>query len=121
MGFSEKYTQTENAENSKPKSNQKTEPSSTKTTAAETQKQPAESQFMIKSPLMLIKAFIKVLSSPFYDGRVLLNIDQSSKSTLKFMLLNPDACFEEIVKQARCIILAGGTMKPVSCFEMRSL
>ena len=79
---------------------------------------PQQSEFVIKSPLMLIKQFIKVLSSPFYDGRVLLNIDQTSRSTLKFMLLNPDACFEEIVKQARSIVLAGGTMKPISDFEL---
>ncbi len=66
---------------------------------------------------MLIKQFLKVLSSPFYDGRVLLNIDQTARSTLKFMLLNPDICFEEIVKQAKSVVLAGGTMKPYSDFE----
>jgi chromosome transmission fidelity protein 1 len=118
MGFSEKYAvqkteDSENNENNKLKADKKQDSNTTK--GAEPHFQQAEAQFIIKSPLMLIKQFIKVLSSPFYDGRVLLNIDQSSKSTLKFMLLNPDACFEEIVKQARSIILAGGTMKPVSC------
>lgn len=48
---------------------------------------------------------------------ILLNIDTSSKSTLKFILLNPDKCFEEILKECRSVILAGGTMKPISDFE----
>lgn len=70
---------------------------------------------IMKSPLMTIKQFIKQLSSPFYDGRVLLNIDQASRSTssLKYILLNPGICFDEIASQARAVILAGGTMKPV--------
>lgn len=71
----------------------------------------------IKSPLMLIKQFMKALSSPLYDGRIILTIDPSSRSTLKYMLLNPNICFDDIVSQAKSVILAGGTMKPVSDFE----
>ena len=66
----------------------------------------------MKCPLMQIKQFIKVLSTPLFDGRILLNIDTSAKSTLKFVLLNPNVCFDDIVKNARSVILAGGTMKP---------
>ena len=44
----------------------------------------------MKCPLMQIKQFIKVLSTPLFDGRILLNIDTSSKSTLKYVLLNPN-------------------------------
>ncbi len=72
---------------------------------------------LMKCPLMQIKQFIKVISTPLFDGRILLNIDTSSKSTLKYVLLNPNVCFEEIIKNARSVILAGGTMKPVSDFE----
>lgn len=50
-------------------------------------------------------------------GRILLNIDTNTKSTLKYMLLNPNVCFEEIIKEARSVVLAGGTMKPMSDFE----
>ena len=71
----------------------------------------------MKCPLMQIKQFIKVLSTPLFDGRILLNIDTSKKSTLKYVLLNPSVCFEEIIKDARSVILAGGTMKPISDFE----
>ena len=69
-------------------------------------------QPILKSPMMQIKQLIKALSSPFFDGRILLNVD-STRSTLKFILLNPSECFKEIVADARSIILAGGTMKPV--------
>ena len=71
-----------------------------------------DSQFTMKSPIMQIKQLLKALSVPFYDGRILLTID-SPRSTLKFILLNPNICFEEIVSNARSVILAGGTMKPV--------
>jgi Rad3-related DNA helicase len=33
-------------------------------------------------------------------------------------LLNPDKCFEEILKECRSVVLAGGTMKPISDFEL---
>jgi len=69
----------------------------------------------MKSPLIIVKQFLKQLSSPFFDGRILLNIDQASRSSssLKYILLNPSVCFDDIVSQARSVILAGGTMKPV--------
>jgi Rad3-related DNA helicase len=35
------------------------------------------------------------------------------KSYLKFLLLNPETHFQEIVAQARTVILTGGTMQPV--------
>ena len=116
MGFNEKYNrkiEIENENKLKTPMSPNTK-SENKKSIQNTEIQTTENTLpQLKSPLMLIKQFIKVLSSPFFDGRVLLNIDQTTKSTLKFMLLNPDACFEDIMKQARSIILAGGTMKPV--------
>ena len=34
---------------------------------------------------------------------------------VKYQLLNPSVYFQEIVNDARSVILAGGTMSPVSC------
>lgn len=125
IGFHEKF-------NGEPeKHDEKMKEEKSKTPAKKGQQKPAESENTasgnkenangaeprMKSPLMIIKQFIKLLSSPFYDGRILLNVDQTSKSSIKYMLLNPDVCFEDIVSQARSVILAGGTMKPVTFFR----
>ena len=36
-----------------------------------------------------------------------------NKSSLKFLLLNPAVYFENIISEARAVIVAGGTMEPV--------
>ncbi|XP_058061809.1 ATP-dependent DNA helicase DDX11 [Anopheles bellator] len=48
------------------------------------------------------------------DGRVLLTFDPKdpSQSSMKYLLLNPGARFEEIVQSCRSVVLAGGTMQP---------
>ena len=40
----------------------------------------------------------------------------SNKSYIKFLLLNPEAHFTEVLEEARAVILAGGTMQPTSDF-----
>ncbi len=37
-----------------------------------------------------------------------------SKSSLKFLLLNAAVHFSDIVSEARAVVIAGGTMQPVS-------
>ena len=39
---------------------------------------------------------------------------QLSASSLKYLLLNPAVHFTRIVQEARAVIVAGGTMQPVS-------
>ncbi|KAL9647434.1 hypothetical protein ABK040_006796 [Willaertia magna] len=43
------------------------------------------------------------------DGKLLISPNKS----MKFMLLNPNIYFESIVKEAKSIILAGGTLEPI--------
>ena len=110
IGFNEKYNkieESETKENSKPSNN------CTPGKVAKQNETKANEITTMKSPLMQIKQLIKVLSTPFFDGRILLTLDQSTRSTLKYILMNPSICFEEIASQARSVILAGGTMKPV--------
>lgn len=40
-------------------------------------------------------------------------------SSLKFLLLNPERHFTEVLQQARAVILAGGTMQPVTILNYK--
>ncbi|GFY75105.1 hypothetical protein TNIN_61721 [Trichonephila inaurata madagascariensis] len=61
--------------------------------------------------------FLKTLTFPSADGRILVNKTSSmEQSSLKFLHLNPSSHFKDIVQEARSIVLAGGTMQPVSEF-----
>ena len=42
-----------------------------------------------------------------------ITTDRLSSSSLKFLLLNPAVHFTSIVREARAVIVAGGTMQPV--------
>ena len=112
MGFNERYlpkTETNSAT---------TKDGPAKPTASKVADSPAPNTHQMKSPLMIIKQLLRVLCTPAYDGRLMLNVEPgAAKASLKYMLLNPKICFEEIVSQSHSVILAGGTMKPVSDFE----
>jgi chromosome transmission fidelity protein 1 len=65
----------------------------------------------------LVEAFLLSLTDARDDGRVMLSVEEGSSGksvTLKYILLNPAERFREVVEEARCVILAGGTMSPVS-------
>lgn len=71
-----------------------------------------------------VESFLLSLTDANEDGRVLISSTPSadptiSKVTLKYILLNPAEHFKDLVEDARCIVLAGGTMEPVcDCFIM---
>ncbi|KAG2010120.1 CHL1 helicase [Coprinopsis cinerea AmutBmut pab1-1] len=69
-------------------------------------------------PLHVVEDFMKSLSNVNDDGRVTFTLvetaGQEATVELKYQLLNPAPNFLEIVEDARAIILAGGTMSPIS-------
>ncbi|XP_019689913.1 ATP-dependent DNA helicase DDX11 isoform X2 [Felis catus] len=74
------------------------------------------------SPLMHIEGFLAALTTANQDGRVILNRQGSlSLSSLKFLLLNPAVHFAQVVKECRAVVIAGGTMQPVSDFREQLL
>ncbi|XP_004461898.2 ATP-dependent DNA helicase DDX11 isoform X2 [Dasypus novemcinctus] len=74
------------------------------------------------SPLMHIEGFLAALTTANQDGRVILSRQGSlSQSSLKFLLLNPAVHFAQVVKECRAVIIAGGTMQPVSDFREQLL
>ncbi|KAH3840006.1 hypothetical protein DPMN_113447, partial [Dreissena polymorpha] len=74
--------------------------------------------FVMASPLMHIEGFLMSLTNADKDGRIVVNKQKLlSQSSIKFILLNPAIHFSDIVREARAVVVAGGTMQPVSEFR----
>lgn len=69
-------------------------------------------------PIYSLVEFLKSLTNLSENGKVLINHVNSDilRSSLKFILLNPSSQFEQTSKDARSIVLAGGTMQPMDEF-----
>lgn len=76
-------------------------------------------------PLHAVQAFILTLINANEDGKIIVTTTMSKGSsaavTLKYQLLNPSRVFQEVVEGARAVILAGGTMAPMSDFRSQLL
>lgn len=44
-----------------------------------------------------------------------------SEGSVKFLLLNPAVHFAHVLKECRAVIIAGGTMQPVSYFKVTTI
>ncbi|CEQ40378.1 SPOSA6832_02011 [Sporobolomyces salmonicolor] len=69
-----------------------------------------------------IQQFILSLANADRDGRILLSHEPKTNGakaevTLKYMLLAPSESFRDIAEEARSVVLAGGTMAPMSDFR----
>ena len=62
-----------------------------------------------------VESFFQTLTNPAAEGRFFYDKDDQGQLCLKYMLLDPSFHFKEIVEDARAVILAGGTLSPVSC------
>lgn len=70
-----------------------------------------------KSSLVLsrVMAFVLAIANPVKEGKLFWGREtDSSDLTLEYLLLDPSEHFRDIVQQARCVVLAGGTMEPMS-------
>ncbi|KAI0753454.1 DNA repair helicase [Daedaleopsis nitida] len=64
-------------------------------------------------PLHSIESFIVALTASSDDGRVTLSM-VDGQVEIKYQHLNPATYFQEVIETARAVILAGGTMSPMS-------
>ncbi|XP_014649464.1 PREDICTED: probable ATP-dependent RNA helicase DDX11 isoform X2 [Ceratotherium simum simum] len=100
---------------------QSLQPGGTKAPAAPIEEEEARA-LRPASPLMHIEGFLAALTAANQDGRVILSRRGSlSQSSLKFLLLNPAVPFAQVVKECRAVVIAGGTMQPVSDFREQLL
>lgn len=75
--------------------------------------------FLAKPPssspvLTQVQSFLQTLTNPASEGRFFYEKDENSEVCLSYMLLDPTQHFREVVEESKAIILAGGTMSPVS-------
>lgn len=64
--------------------------------------------------LSKVVSFLLAINNPSSEGKLFFGYNTKTKEPqLEYLLLDPSKVFKEIVNQARCIILAGGTMEPV--------
>lgn len=83
----------------------------------------AASRRGVTPPLHTVETFLLALTNASEDGRILVSVirpsnpDSAPTVQLKYQLLNPADHFKEVVTTARSVILAGGTMHPISDFQ----
>jgi chromosome transmission fidelity protein 1 len=76
--------------------------------------QPGRSKDKTTMPVLFhIQSFLLPLMNPSEEGRLFYQKGQDD-IMLKYLLLDPTNHFREIAEDARAVILAGGTMSPVS-------
>ncbi|XP_024912109.1 ATP-dependent DNA helicase DDX11 [Cynoglossus semilaevis] len=74
------------------------------------------------SPLMQLETFFLAFTNSNTDGRVVIQRHGTlSESSVKFLLLNPAVYFAQVLKECRAVIIAGGTMQPVSDLKQELL
>ncbi|KAK9753886.1 DEAD 2 [Popillia japonica] len=79
-----------------------------------------KSDIIPANPLLSVISFLESLTYSYDDGRIMIvNSSDKNQRKLQFLLLNPTENFKDIVKEARAVIVAGGTMKPIDEFRNR--
>nr|CAD7424152.1 unnamed protein product [Timema monikensis] len=79
---------------------------------------PAYTETISANPLLSVLSFLESLTNHSEDGRIVCSRQTTvGKGSVKFLLLNPAAHFSDVVKEARSVIVAGGTMQPLEEFK----
>ncbi|XP_030587126.1 ATP-dependent DNA helicase DDX11 isoform X3 [Archocentrus centrarchus] len=133
-GFAEKYAGsgvTLHTQNSVNKENRRTEglnrylqtlQSNQRPALADHQESVEAEKVLSASPMMQVEGFFMALTNSNADGRVVVHKQGClSESSVKFLLLNPAVHFAQVLKECRAVIIAGGTMQPVSDFKQELL
>uniref|UniRef100_A0A3P8V111 DEAD/H (Asp-Glu-Ala-Asp/His) box helicase 11 n=1 Tax=Cynoglossus semilaevis TaxID=244447 RepID=A0A3P8V111_CYNSE len=126
-GFVEKYTGSGmnlHPQSSSNKDNRRTEGLNRylKTLQSNESTAPEAEKALSASPLMQLETFFLAFTNSNTDGRVVIQRHGTlSESSVKFLLLNPAVYFAQVLKECRAVIIAGGTMQPVSDLKQELL
>ncbi|KAG0676327.1 hypothetical protein C6P42_001305 [Pichia californica] len=66
--------------------------------------------------LFEVKSFLYSLSNPLKSGQFFWDKKPDGDILLKYLLLDPSEDFKDIIDESKCVILAGGTMEPITDF-----
>lgn len=66
--------------------------------------------------MQAVEAFLLALADRSTNGRIIVT-GRGEKVAIKYLLLDPADAFEPLVASARAVVLAGGTMEPISEFR----
>ncbi|XP_076848870.1 ATP-dependent DNA helicase DDX11 isoform X2 [Brachyhypopomus gauderio] len=81
-----------------------------------------EDRTTMASPMMLVESFLFSLTNSNKDGRVVMEKQAClAHSSVKFLMLNPAVHFAQIINECRAVVIAGGTMQPVTDFKQQLL
>lgn len=69
------------------------------------------------SALTHVQGFLQTLMNPAAEGRFFFERMDLDTVALKYILLDPTFHFKDVVEDARAVVLAGGTMSPVSILQ----
>ena len=78
------------------------------------------------TPIIQVTSLLKALINVESEGRILILNEASTESRdgrstikkrIKYMLLNPSSQFTDLISECRAIVVAGGTMHPLSEFK----
>jgi chromosome transmission fidelity protein 1 len=70
------------------------------------------------TPLLSISELLKACVDAKSEGKILISCRGTlAKSSIKYCLLNPSSPFQDLVQECRAIVVAGGTMQPISEFK----
>lgn len=64
--------------------------------------------------LSKVVQFLLAITNPASEGDLFFGRSDDAKLILQYLLLDPSIVFKSIVEDAKCVILAGGTMEPMS-------
>lgn len=70
-----------------------------------------------RGALQAFQSFLAVLMNPSAEGRFFFARDEHNPIQIRYTLIDPREHFRDIVEEARAVILAGGTMSPMSDYK----
>ena len=66
--------------------------------------------------LFKVVQFLECLTNTSNEGEIIWDM-QEENVTLQYILLDPSIIFEDVLSQAKCVLLCGGTMEPMDDFK----